>query len=142
MSTRRGYILIALPPATPPEACDASWSALAEVGSQDYPQPNRCNHGRLSLDGSMLLLEGEFDVAEVEPVALVGKCVPDTTVTLLGGAGCTYEESHAAALQYLSEHVAEWEEDAQDAISPESRQKGRAGEQVRQVGNAQELQRP
>jgi hypothetical protein len=110
MSTWRGYILIILPPDTLPEARDASWGALAEIGSQDYPQPNRCNHGRLSVDGSMLLLEGEFDAAEVAPAALTARCALGATAEVLGGAGCSYEQSHEAALVYLAEHVAEWEE--------------------------------
>jgi hypothetical protein len=110
MSTWRGYLLVVLPPATLPEAHDSSWAALAEIGRLDYPQPCRCNHGRLSVDGSMLLLEGEFDAAEVVPASLAARCALGATVTVLGGAGCSYEQSHEAALVYLAEHVAEWEE--------------------------------
>lgn len=97
----RGYVLIDLSQATEAERA-AVLAALPELGAQDHPQPSCRPHGRVSLDGSMLLVEGLLGEAEITALG------EQWAVTRFGEAG-SYAENHAAALAYLREHRAAWE---------------------------------
>lgn len=100
--TWQGYLLIDLSQMTEPERT-ATLTALQQLSACDHPQPSRRSHGRLSQDGSTLLVEGLFEEAEIAMLS------EQLTVTQLGEAGSSYAESHAAALAYLREHRAAWE---------------------------------
>lgn len=67
-----------------------------------------------------MIIEAEFEAAEVERPAIVAALAAElgvnatavnarATITLMGGAGCTWAESHAAMLAYLAANAAQWE---------------------------------
>lgn len=115
------YLLISdVPPGWSREDRDIAYAALGTKGRQAHHNPARLTHSRKSLNGSKIIVEGDFSADEltresvvatmaqalqVNPVAVNAK----VAYQVLGGAGASYEQSHAAALAYLADHAAEWE---------------------------------
>ena len=120
VKTWRGYIVLTSLPN--PAARERVHQAALTVGKQLAPSPAYITHGRVSLDGSMMLVEGEFTEEELADMkGIIGgrssitKAAENAMGLLqLGKPGCSYEESHKAALEYLATNRKDWET-AEDA---------------------------
>ena len=120
----RGYIVLSSIP--DPAARERVHHAATQVGRQKADNPSRITHGRVSLDGAKMLIEGEFTEAELKDMrelisanaSLSAAQKGALRIEILGGLtvktedgerATTYEESHAATLKYLATNRDEWE---------------------------------
>lgn len=138
MTMKRFYVGVENLALTAPQR-DTLVDALKQLGANSDPSPARRNHWRVRLDNDAVLFEAEFDDANFTITALRTRLaaifavplaqVTNTTTTpavgtvltmtyqsvarmrfvLFGGASATYDQSQAAAREYLAANAAAWE---------------------------------
>ena len=110
---------------------------LQRLGRQDYPNPCLNNHWRIRLDLQAVIFEAFFEeelwtIDQIKqrlatifnvavstithtvtstvygPVVTFTRTTPRLRMVVFGGTSATYDESHTAVLDYLSDNVAAW----------------------------------
>lgn len=115
-----GYLLIeSLPPGWTNEQRQQAWGAMRGMGKQDDPSPAKINHSRLRLDDKAMIVEAEFDEAEIAREAVVAMIadalgVQDNAVDAaiayqIFAEGQTWEDSRQACVAYLTANTIEWD---------------------------------
>ena len=98
---------------------DDAWNALRGIGRLDNPQPAHNNHGRERLDQRALIIEGQFDSADIQRssvVAVIAQAIgrPEGAVNAvisyqIFGEGLTWRESWELCRTYIHDNLDEWQ---------------------------------
>ena len=121
MANWHGYILVTVPPGFTATDRRVAYDALATIGKQHDSSPAKINHQRESLNGSQIIIEAEFDDAEIERDAIVdlvasatGLPRPPINATMgyqIFAEGEAWMDSGDACRAFLVANRDEWEED-------------------------------
>jgi len=121
MANWHGYILVTVPPGFTATDRRAAYDALSLIGRLSDPSPAKINHRRESLNGSQIIIEAEFDEAEITRDAIVdlvasatGLPRPPIDVTLnyqIFAEGETWMDSGDACRAFLAANKDDWEEE-------------------------------
>jgi hypothetical protein len=120
MANWHGYILITeLPPGWTNEQRTTAFNAMRGMGKQADASPAKINHSRARLDDKALLVEAEFDTAEITRAAVVDMIAVALDVNPVAvdaiieyavfANGDTWEASRLVAISYLIANAADWE---------------------------------
>jgi hypothetical protein len=120
MARWHGYILVSdLPLSWTQTQRRTAWESLRGLGRQIDPQPAKMNHVRERLDGRALIVEAEFDSAEItrdSVAATVANALGTSPATVAArltvrafAPGQSWAASRAMAQTYLRDHAVDWE---------------------------------
>ncbi len=115
-----GYFLVTdLPPGWTNEQRQQAFGVMRGMGAQSNASPAKINHSRLSLDGTALCVEAEFEDSEIVRAAVVTAIatelgVPESAVEAVLAytifvPGGTWQQSRDACHADLIANKAEWE---------------------------------